>query len=332
MIEETSATAAAGPPPQPAQRPAPSQPTGTVHDLGYKRYAGARLAQGLRWRVIMRQQLGFAWKTWWRFRLAMVGAVVATLVSGAVMYVASDTVMRILERSGPRGGEFNPMGQVALRFIDGILPLSVLWYCKLGFIASMTVAASVVATDLRTGAFTFYFARSVRPVDYVLGKAAGLALLAALLTFAGPVLLSLLRVGLSDSTAQVAEQLRGVVYAGLIGLLGTLLYSIVPLGFSALVADRRWAVGLWALYYVAFGSIMSGLSFVAWGPLAAFDLPNALSRVSYALFDVALAGRDVPHFSLGWDIGSIAVHAAAALALVWWRVAKAARDGVGGMS
>lgn len=331
MIEEPSSTGVAGPPP-PAPRPAPSQPTGTVHDLGYKRYAGARLAQGLRWRVIMRQQLGFAWKTWWRFRLAMVGAVVATLVSGAVMYVASDTVMRILERSGPRGGEFNPMGQVALRFIDGILPLSVLWYCKLGFIASMTVAASAVATDLRTGAFTFYFARSVRPVDYVLGKAAGLAILAAVLTFAGPVLLSLLRVGLSDSTAQVAEQLRGVVYAGLIGLLGTLLYSIVPLGFSALVADRRWAVGLWALYYVAFGSIMTGLSFVAWGPLAAFDLPNALSRVSYALFDVALASRDVPHFSLGWDIGSIAVHAAAALALVWWRVAKAARDGVGGMS
>lgn len=313
----------------------PSQPTGTVHDLGYKRYAGARLAQGLRWRVIMRQQLGFAWKTWWRFRLSMVGAIVATLVAGAVMYVASDTVMRILERTGPRGGGNpigNPMGQVALRFIDGILPLSVIWYCKLGFIASMTVAASVVATDLKTGAFTFYFARSVRPVDYVLGKAAGLALLAGVLTFAGPVLLSLLRVGLSDSTAQVTAQLRGVLYAGLIGLLGTLLYSIVPLGFSSIVADRRWAVGLWALYYVAFGSIMTGLSFVAWGPLAAFDLPGALSRVSYALFEVALTDRSVPHFSIGWDIASIAVHAAASLALVWWRVSKAARDGVGGMS
>ncbi len=310
----------------------PAQPRGTVHDLGYKRYAGARLAQGLRWRVIMRQQLGFASKTWWRFRLSMIGAIVATLASGAVMYVASDKVMSILARPGMRDSDFNPMGQVALRFIDGILPLSVLWYCKLGFIASMTVAASVVATDLRSGAFTFYFARSVRPVDYVLGKAAGLALLAGVLTFAGPVLLSILRVGLSEEAAQVTEQLRGVLYAGLIGLLGALLYSLVPLGFSALVADRRWAVGLWALYYVAFGSIMTGLSFVAWGPLAAFDLPGALSRISYALFDVTLTDRAAPHFSIGWDIASIAAHATAALALVWWRVAKAARDGVGGMS
>jgi hypothetical protein len=307
-------------------------PVGTVYDLGYKRYLGTRLPQGLRWRVIMRQQLGSAWKTWWRFKLAMVSAIIATLVAGAIMYVASDTVMQLLRRGDGAGGGANPVGQMALRFIDGILPLSVTWYCKIGFIASMTVAASVVATDVRTGAFTFYFARSVRPLDYVLGKAAGLALLAGLLTFAGPVLLALLRVGLSDSTAQITAQLRGVVYAGIVGLLGTALYSIVPLGFSALVADRRWAIGLWALYYVAFGSIMTGLGFAAWGPLAALDLPGALSRVSYALFDVVLTARGAPRFSIAWDIGAIAAHTLAALALVWWRVDKSARDGVGGMS
>jgi hypothetical protein len=305
-------------------------PAGTVYDLGYKRYLGTRLPQGMRWRVIMRQQLGSAWKTWWRFKLSMVSAIIATLVAGAIMYVASDTVMQLLRRGD--GGGANPVGQMALRFIDGILPLSVIWYCKIGFIASMTVAASVVATDVRTGAFTFYFARSVRPLDYVLGKAAGLALLAGLLTFAGPVLLALLRVGLSDSTSQITAQLRGVGYAGIVGLLGTALYSIVPLGFSALVADRRWAVGLWALYYVAFGSIMTGLGFAVWGPLAALDLPGALSRISYALFDVVLTARGAPHFSIAWDIGSIAAHTIAALALVWWRVDKSARDGVGGMS
>lgn len=312
----------------PAIASAPAAPVGTVHDLGYKRYVGTRLPQGMRWRVIMGQQLGYAWKTWWRFKLTMVSAIVATLVAGAVMYVASDTVMHIIKRSDGA----NPMGQMALRFIDGILPLSVFWYCKIGFIASMTVAASVVATDVRTGAFTFYFARSVRPIDYVLGKAAGLALLAAILTFAGPMVLAIVRVGLSDSTTQITAQLKGLLYAGIVGLLATAIYSIIPLGFSALIADRRWAVGLWALYYVAFGSIMTGLAFVAWPPLSALDLPNALNRICYALFDVTFSDRGPPHFSIGWDIGSIAVHAVAALALVWWRVDKSARDGVGGMS
>jgi hypothetical protein len=311
---------------------APAAPVGTVHDLGYKRYDGERLPQGLRWRVIMGQQLGYAWKTWWRFKLTMVSAIVATLVAGAVMYVASDTVMRILVRSGERTPGFNPASELALRFIDGILPLSVVWYCKIGFVASMTVAASVVATDLRTGAFTFYFARSVRPIDYVLGKAAGLALLAAILTLAGPMVLALVRIGLSDSTTQIAAQLKGLLYAGIVGLLATAIYSIIPMGFSALVADRRWAVGLWALYYMAFGSIMTGLGFVAWAPLSALDLPNALNRICYALFEVTLADRGAPHFSIGWDIGSIAAHAVAALSVVWWRVDKSARDGVGGMS
>lgn len=307
-------------------------PVGTVHDLGYKRYHGTRLPQNLRWRVIMRQQLGFAWKTWWRFKLSMVSAVVATLVSGAVMYVASDTAMEMLGRGGGGGRGFNPVSEMALRFIDGILPLSVVWYCKIGFIASMTVAASTVATDVRTGAFSFYFARSVRPADYVLGKAAGLALLAGLLTLAGPVLLAILRVGLSSSTADVVAQLRGVGYAMIVGLCATALYSIVPFGFSALVADRRWAIGLWALYYVAFGSMMTGLGIAVWPPLAALDLPGALSRISYALFDVTLLRQPGSSFSVVWDAASITLHTAAALALVGWRVSKAARDGVGGMS
>ena len=326
-----AAAASPVPPAPPTASAAPAPPTGTVHDLGYKRYLGTRLPQGRRWRVVMGHQIAYAWKTWWRWKLLMVSAVVATLVAGAVMYVARDTGMNVLARRGG-GGEFNPIAQVALRFIDGILPLSVTWYCKIGFIASMTVAASTVAADVKTGAFTFYFARSVRPIDYVLGKLAGLAVLAAVLTLAGPLLLAFLRVGLSSSTEELISQLRGVAYAGLVGLVATVLYSVIPLGFSSLVADRRWAVGLWALYYFAFGSIMTQLSLVAWPPLAALDLPGALARVSFALFDVSLMGRDRTDFPLAWDLASLGLHTALALGLVSWRVTKAARDGVGGMS
>lgn len=323
--------AASAPPALSPHAAPPAPPTGTVHDLGYKRYLGTRLPQRLRWRVIMGQQISYAWKTWWRWKLPMVSAVVATLVAGAVMYVASDTGMDMLRRGG-RGDDFNPLTQIALRFIDGILPLSVIWYCKIGFIASMTVAASTVASDVKTGAFSFYFARSVRPIDYVAGKAVGLLLLAAILVLAGPLLLAILRVGLAEDTSQIMPLLRGLLNAGIVGALAVLIYSIIPLGFSALVADRRWAVGLWALYYVAVGSIMTGLGHVLVPQLAALDLAGALSRVSFALFDVSLTGRPLGDFSVAWDVGSIALHTLLALGLVSWRVAKASRDGVGGMS
>ncbi len=332
-LDDGAAASALAPPPRPAPPTPPAPPTGTVHDLGYKRYLGTRLPQHLRWRVIMGQQISYAWKTWWRWKLQMVSAVVATLVAGAVMYVASDTAMNILRPAGAeRGGDFNPVGQMALRFIDGILPLSVIWYCKIGFIASMTVAASTVAADIKTGAFSFYFARSVRPVDYVVGKVAGLMLLAAILVLAGPLLLAILRVGLAEDTSQIMPLLRGLLNAGVVGALALLIYSIIPLGFSALVADRRWSVGLWALYYVAVGSIMTGLGHVLVPQLAALDLAGALSRVSFALFDVSLTGRPLGDFSVAWDVGSIALHTLLALGLVSWRVAKASRDGVGGMS
>ena len=52
------------------------------------------------------------------------------------------------------------------------------WYVQLAFIVTLTIGATI---DRRrrsqSGAFTFYFARSMRPIDYVIGKLAGLALL-----------------------------------------------------------------------------------------------------------------------------------------------------------
>lgn len=312
--------------PQPA-------PAGTIHDLGYQRYVGTRLPQATRWKVVMRQQLAFAWKTWWRFKVPMIGALIATVVGGAVMYVWADTVMGVLgRRGGPAEAGAGPGGPAGfvVRFLDGIVPLSVVWYCKLGFIASLTVAAQTVSTDIGSGALTFYFARPVRPVDYVLGKAAGLALLAALLVGLGPILLTLFQLGLSSSTEELVNKLPHLAHAALIGGLGTLVYSVVPLGFSALVTDRRWSLGLWAIYYVAFGSIMAALGMAVFPPLAALDLPTALTRVSMALFDVTFV-HTVP-FAVGWGVASVVLHAAVALALVLWRVRKEAHQGVGGGS
>jgi len=295
--------------------------TGQIHDLGYKRYVGSRSSVGTRWTVIMRHQLSTVWKGWWRFKPWLIAGLIATAVSGGILYFLSGTMFRML---GGFGGQ-------ALKFADGILPLSMAWYCPIGFIVSLTICSTMVAGDVQSGAFTFYFARSVRPRDYVIGKLAGLSVLLSLIMLGGPFVLAGIRLGLSDNTDQLITLLP-VVYKALgIGALGTLIYAAVPLGFSALIANRRYAMALWAAYYLVLSTMVSQIARITTPAVGAIDLASALKAISFNLFDVHLRGRDL-EIPTNAALISIFGHAAVAIGLVFWRVRSAQQTGVGGSS
>jgi hypothetical protein len=295
--------------------------TGQIHDLGYKRYVGIRRSFETRWLVIMRHQLATSWRGWWRFKAWLVAGLMATAVSGGVLYFLSGRMIRMI-------GGF--AGQ-QLKFADAILPISMSWYCPIGFIVSVTIGATLVAGDVQSGAFTFYFARSVRPRDYVIGKLAGLSLLMSLIMLCGPLVLAGVRLALSDDLDQLIGLLPVLYKALAIGLLGTLVYSAIPLGFSAVITNRRYALALWAVYYVVIGWMAQGISFVTWPELGALDLGASLKMVMLNMFDARLSGRnvDIPTRAA---LVSIFTHAAIAIGLVFWRVRKAQQTGVGGSS
>jgi hypothetical protein len=296
---------------------------GAIHDLGYKRYVGTRRPPSTRWRVIMRHQIAMGWKTWWRFKAWLGMAVIATFIAGAVMYIASNKVFH---------GMGMP-GEMVLTFADVTLPISIGWFCRCAFIVSLTIGASVIAGDLQSGAFTFYFARSVRPRDYVLGKLGGLGILMAILTMLGPFLLAALRLGLSDSTDQLVDHLVILPKALAVGALATLAYTAVPLGFSALVGNRRSALALWAAYYLVGGSIFAMIGAITHsGWISALDLPTAISGVAYDLFDVHILGNRMSIIPLTAALISIFAHAGAAIAIIWYQVSNAQKTGVGGSS
>jgi hypothetical protein len=294
---------------------------GQIHDLGYKRYVGSRRSVDTRWTVIMRHQLATAWKTWWRFKIWLVAAAMATAVAAGFLYLASGKMFRML---GSLSGD-------VVRFSDGILPLSTIWYCKIGFLVSLTIGSTVVAGDLQSGAFTFYFARSVRPRDYVLGKLAGLGLLLGLVMLGGPLVLGALRLGLSDDFAQLVELLPVLGKAVAVGVLGTVIYAVVPLGCSAVLANRRYAMALWAAYYLLVGTMAQGLGRVTTPAIGALDLPAALNAISLKLFAVRFTSgqNEVPASAA---LISILGHAAVAIAIVLWRVRRSQQTGVGGSS
>jgi len=294
---------------------------GQIYDLGYKRYVGIRRSFETRWLVIMRHQLATSWRGWWRFKAWLICGLMATAVSGGVMYFLSGNMIRALSGFGGKD----------LKFADAILPISMTWYCPIGFIISVSVGATLVAGDVQSGAFTFYFARSVRPRDYVLGKLAGLSLLLAMVMLGGPLALAGVRLALSDDLDQLITLLPVLYKALAVGALGTLVYAAVPLGFSAVVTNRRYALALWAVYYVVIGWMAQGIAFVTRHELAALDLGAALKMVMLNLFDARFRGRNF-EFSTNVALISIVAHAAVAIGLVFWRVRKAQQSGVGGAS
>jgi hypothetical protein len=295
---------------------------GQIHDLGYKRYVGSRRAVDTRWTVIMRHQIASSWKTWWRYKIWLVAAMLATAVAGGFLYFASGKLVRMI------GG----MSGQQIGIADAILPLCTLWYGKVGFIVSLTISATVVAGDVQSGAFTFYFARSVRPRDYVIGKLVGLGLVMALIMLVGPLVLACLRLGLSDDLDQLVA-LAPILYKALvIGVLGTLIYTAVPLGFSAVVTNRRYAVALWAAYDVVIGNLAHRIGETVDPAVGTLDLPSALAAVSYRLFNVKMMGSHSVEIPIGVALGSILGHAGIAIGLMFWRVRRAQRTGVGGSS
>ena len=295
---------------------------GQIHDLGYKRYVGSRRSLGTRWTVIMRDQVAGAWKTWWRFKIWLIAASLATAVSAGVLYFLSGKMFRLFT-----GGN----GQ-AIHIADGILPFSTAVYCKVGFIISLTISAAVIAGDVQSGAFTFYFARSLRPRDYVIGKIIGLSIVLSLVMLGGPLVLAGVRLGLAEGQDDLIALLPILAKAIALGVLGTLIYAVVPLGFSALVSSRTYALAIWAAYYMLIGSLAQGLGFITHPAVAALDLPTALGAVARDLFEVHLNRSIDFEIPVGIALASILVHVAAATGVMLWRVRTAQLRGVGGSS
>lgn len=121
---------------------------GVIHDLGYKRYGGLRLPQSTRWRVIMRNQMATAWKTWWRYKAWVGVTVLITVVLAALMFFLDTEEFSALRQNGR-----------VVSFVDGLVFGSIRFYVKAGFLMTLTCGAGIVANDLRTGAFTFYFSQ-----------------------------------------------------------------------------------------------------------------------------------------------------------------------------
>ena len=303
---------------------------GAIHDLGYKRYLGTRRPQSTRWRVIVRNQVGYAWKTWWRSKLALGWSIVTLLSFTAIMlylFQLEDPLEkfgkteRFLARFGLGGDPY-----------DTLISLAVPWLTRAAFLASLTVGAGTIAADAQVGAFTFYFARPVRPLDYVAGKLGGLFLLNTILVTAPLFALTLLRVGLSPDLDHMIAALPRILSALATGSAAALLFSALPLAVSSLVRRRAYAIAGWAVIYIVVGGIAEGIAHKSRTPwLQVFDPLGAIDSIGQHLYDAKLMTRVLfDPAPLGVAVAAVIALSAGAIALAYAQVARRAYAGVGG--
>lgn len=295
------------------------QPRAAIHDLGYKRYVGTRRPQSSRWRVIVRNQVAMAWRGWWQVKLWLAAAAMITVGTGVPMYLARNQIFEDAVGSG-----------MPMTWADALIPMAFGFYPWVAFIVSLTVLAGVVARDLRAGAFEFYFSRPVRPIDYVLGKVGGAALIMAFFLLVGPLLLALFRIGLSRSTDELVRTLSVVPKALLVGAVSSVVFALLPLAFSSISTRPRHTIAAWAAFFLLVGGIALGIAVGAGIPeLAALDVRTAINGFAYGVFDVQfISFRAVP--PLWACTAALAGYGGLSLALLVWRLRRAQRAGLGG--
>ena len=301
--------------------PGAAGPVGTIHDLGYKRYVGTRRPQSTRWRVIARNQASTTWRTFFRFKAWLILAAANT--AAFVILLTLEQVRSAFQRMREFTAESPETLIVALSF--NFLPM-------FAFIATLTASASVIAGDKQSGAFTFYFARPVRPIDYVVGKVVGMFAMFALIFVAGPVIIAGVRVGMSGSASEVLANLDVIGRVLVAGVLAALAYAAVPLAISSLVPTKRYALALWATYYLVVGNIATVIGYKTGAPwISALNIPDAVRSLAFGILDIRVLKND-ELIGLPYAAAGLVAHATAAIAIVYLRLRSERHSGIGGAS
>ena len=258
--------------------------SGSIYDLGYRRYAGPRLGRGHAIQALAVDSFRTAYGIGHGGR-----AKIAPIVLGALALLPAVIVVGILAIAA-RIGTSAPFEQAFPLGYDT-------YYRSISVLIALFCAAQapeLFARDQRHGVIALYFARALRRSDYALARLVGfgLALLVVLLLpmailFIGRVLLSTDVAGaLGENVPQLPAVLaQALTIAAVFGSLG--------MAVSAFTPRRAYAVaGIIALFVLPgiIAQIVIGLGSGGIGTLLVLLSPGTMIDGTAALF----FGRDLP--------------------------------------
>jgi hypothetical protein len=278
-----------------------------IHDLGVARYDGPRTAPAQRFRVIARNVFAIGWRSRWGVKLPLILALMTTAASSVAMYFLRGELADMVRQNG-----------VPLPRAEQIVYVASIFYEVSAFIIALTIGCRAVADDLRLGAFQFYFARALRPRDYVGGKLLGLALLVGIPMLAGPIVLALVRLVFAQSPAQALDLIGIVPRALALGTIGTAAYVLPAAGIGAVAGKRQAAQALFAVYWMLVAPAAVGLAQGLHAPwLRLGSVSSCLAVVGGGLFGVHF-DRNLPPVWAG--AAALFLYCGLGLGAVAWRV------------
>jgi ABC-type transport system involved in multi-copper enzyme maturation permease subunit len=240
-----------------------------IHDQGYRRYAGERMARGRQWLVIARAGIVERLRER-RFLALMLMAWLLFLVRAVQLYVGTTFV---------RASFFAPSDETFHSFLNQ--------QRLFVFFITIYAGAGLIASDRQANALQLYLSKPIARHDYIAGKLATLATFLIAVTWVPAMMLLALQVLFSGSLEFVASHPRLVPAITITSLLQVALASMTMLALSSLSRSRRFAAMLYALLAIFAGAVervlQTATGMAGWVLLSP---QNTLLVVTDALFGI----------------------------------------------
>jgi ABC-2 type transport system permease protein len=281
-------------------------PTGSIYDIGYRRYEGTRLGRGHAIRSLFLHSLRSS------FGIGRGGrAKIAPIILGIIALIPAVGIVAALTVFAQFGGGQDFDDQVPIRYdtYAGTISTIVVLFCA-------AQAPELFGRDQRHGVLALYFARALRRSDYVLARIGGFMTALLILELVPQAILFLGRILLTEDIPKaVGDDLpsfgpvlaQSALSAGLLGG--------VSMVVSAFTPRRAYAVaGIIALFTIpnVVASIVVGLGSSTVGTWLTLVSPTSvLDGTNAFLFDTRL---DSDFFFV--DLPGIAFVAAAGVGIL----------------
>ena len=240
-----------------------------IHDQGYRRYAGERMARDRRWLIIARAGIVERLRER-RFLALLLMAWLLFFVRGVQLYIG--TTFARASFLAPSDETFHSFLNQQRLFV---------------FFITIYVGAGLVASDRQANALQLYLSKPIARHDYIAGKLATLAAFLIAVTWVPAMTLLALQVLFSGSLEFVSSHQRLVPAITITSFLQVALASMTMLALSSLSRSRRFAAMLYALVAIFAGAIERVLQTATGGAGWVLLSPqNTLLVVSDALFGI----------------------------------------------
>lgn len=255
-----------------------------IHDQSYRHYAGTKERPGRAWTVIAkagilsmirkRTFLGLLLFAWIPFIVRAVQIYIsANFAQVAMLAPTADTFRQFIDQQGV--------------FV---------------FFVTIYVGAGLIASDRRANALQIYLSKPLMRAEYIMGKAAILAVFLLLVTWLPGILLLVLQVAFAGSFAFLSKNLFLFPAITLASLLQVLLATFTMLALSSLSKSARYVAILYAGVLFFTKAMFGALTLITGGTRVAWvSFSDNLTQVVDVIF------RMKPRYDVPWAVSLLVI-------------------------